>query len=262
MASVLSNSNNLSNKELPWNEVENNEVLENGTSGPTLYYGNVVGTSLVNSDPIIDQYKDSYLASVPSFTEGTPTSVAYLPKGNDDLKEFQKNNKIESEKQLLKNKISDLDNSDPNYDKNKKLLEGQLDKLKKEEENLIKTLTYYNIFKGDAYRFRPRGYLYMIGRKQYYDYDSVAAIKNPFSLSDTEKNAILTSIKVWKKHKKDKKVAYDFSNIGNATSFSECVRISQQYKSPVIEVAFNTFENVLTIFTDSTGTPLIDYNNP
>jgi len=264
MASVLSNSNNLSNKELPWNDVEleKNQVFENGDSGPTLYYGNVVGTSLVSSEPIIDQYKDSYLASVPLFTAGTTNDVAYLPKGNDDLKEYRENIRIESEKQIVKNKISNLVSTDPNYQKLKEKYEKDLDKLKKEEENLIKILTYYNIFKGDAYRFRPRGYLYMIGRKQYYDYDSVAAIKNPFILSKFEEDAILTSIKVWKKHKKDGKVAYDFSNIGNATSFSECVRISQQYKSPVIEVAFNTFENVLTVFTDSSGTPLIDYNNP
>ena len=34
----------------------------------------------------------------------------------------------------------------------------------------LSELTYYNIYKGDEYRYRPTGYLYMVGRKQYYDY--------------------------------------------------------------------------------------------
>ena len=71
---------------------------------------------------------------------------------------------------------------------------------------------------------------------------------------------------VWKKFKNEKfdkdKSAYDYSKEGTAASYTMTINISQQYNSPGLETAFNTFENVLTTFQSSNGEPLIDFNNP
>ncbi len=68
-------------------------------------------------------------------------------------------------------------------------------------------LTYYNVFEGDAYRYRPRGYLYMIGRRQYWDLNdsninfSKAALKFPWQASETPEAAFRTAFLVWTKLK-------------------------------------------------------------
>jgi len=269
MSSILSNSNNLNNKELPWevDPLDTYVVKQNGSSGPTLYYDEP-SPELIANDAIINEQKDTYLSSIPLFTTGSSTNIAYDPPGNTDLDESPINNEINAQKIRLDKKIASITGSTSADNNKKNKLKKELKELEKIEENLVKTTTYYNIFKGDKYRFRPRGYLYLIGRKQYFDIgDGGASIKNPSLASSTESEALTTSLSVWKNIKgntsntKDK-TAFDFSNEGTASSFSLCIDISQQYKSPGKEVAFNTFENVLTTFQDSNGKPLIDYNNP
>jgi hypothetical protein len=69
-----------------------------------------------------------------------------------------------------------------------------------EDKNQITTTKYFNIFDGDAYRFRPRGFLYIVGRKQYYQiYEDFnkggeVAIQSPYELSNTVEGAIQASI--------------------------------------------------------------------
>lgn len=259
MSAVLSNSDNLNNKELPW---ELNSTLSvKDSDDKTLFYDDVSkATNEIQNDPIIKKYSDSYLSSIPLFTTGTTDNTVYNPPGNEDLSQFRNNLEIENRKTDLQNKIANEADATK-----KEKLEKELKKEIEKEQNLINTLTYYNIFKGDAYRFRPRGYLYLIGRKQYNDFADSSAIINPFKLSSTEEEAILTAVNVWKKYSGStttNKTAFELSDTGKASSYSLCVEISQQYKSPGLEVAFNTFENVLTVFDDGKGTPLIDFNNP
>ena len=259
MAAVLSNSDNLTNKELPWEL--NPPISVKDSDDKTLFYDDVSkATNEIQNDPIIKKYTNSYLSSIPLFTTGTTDNTVYNPSGNDSLKEFSQNLRIETRKTDLQNKIA----NEADVTKKEKL-EKELKKEIEKEQNLINTLPYYNIFEGDAYRFRPRGYLYLIGRKQYNDLADSSAITDPFKLSSTEEEAILTAVNVWKKYTGStttNKTAFELSDTGKASSYSLCVDISQQYKSPGQEVAFNTFENVLTVFDDGKGTPLIDFNNP
>jgi hypothetical protein len=259
MGAVLSNSDNLVNKELSWEINSDGDKVTDGTN--TLFYDDVSkADNTIQNDPIIKKYSDSYLSSIPLFITGTTDNIVYNPPGNPDLSEFSINESIEKQKSELENNIEN--EADATKKENLKKL---LKKLIEKEENLINTLPYYNIFNGDAYRFKPRGYLYLIGRKQYNDFADSSAITNPFKLSSTEEEAILTAVNVWKKYTgstNTNKTAYELSNTGKASSYSLCVQIAQQYKSPGIESAFNSFENVLTVFTDGKGTPLIDFNNP
>lgn len=259
MGAVLSNSDNLVNKELSWEINSDGDKVTDGTN--TLFYDDVSkADNTIKNDPTIKKYSDSYLSSIPLFTTGTTDNIAYNPPGNPDLSEFSNNEIIEKRKSELENKIENETDATK-----KENLKKELKKELQKEENLINTLPYYNIFNGDAYRFKPRGYLYLIGRKQYNDFADSSAITNPSKLSSTEEEAILTSINVWKKYTGNtntNKTAFELSNTGKASSYSLCVQIAQQYKSPGIESAFNSFENVLTVFTDGKGTPLIDFNNP
>jgi predicted chitinase len=61
-----------------------------------------------------------------------------------------------------------LDPNDPVNSNKLASINKELSKLDKEDKNQINTTKYFNIFDGDAYRFRPRGFLYIVGRKQYY----------------------------------------------------------------------------------------------
>ena len=259
MSAVLSNSDNLNNKEMSWSL--NSTLSVKDSDDKTLFYDDVSkATNEIQNDPIIKKYSDSYLSSIPLFTTGTTDNTAYNPSGNNDLQEFRNNLEIERTKNDLQNKIANEADATK-----KEKLEKELKKEIEKEQNLINTLTYYNIFQGDAYRFRPRGYLYLIGRKQYNDFADSSAIINPFKLSSTEEESISTAVNVWKKYTGStttNKTAFELSDTGKASSYSLCVEISQQYKSPGLEVAFNTFENVLTVFDDGKGTPLIDFNNP
>ena len=262
IASILSNSDNFISKEMPWevNPLDNYAYKPNGKYR---YYDN---TSLGSfTDTIIIDQQDTYLSSVPLFTADTSNdNTAYYPvPNNEDLDEVRENTAIEREKTIIQRQIDNLDTNDANYTKNSNVLNKKLDELKKREKNLVKTTLYYNILEGDAYRFRPRGYLYIIGRKQYFDLYGKNFIQNPNKASETEINALATSVTVWKNYSgTSKTTAYAVSNTGTASSFALCVDISQQYKSPGKEVAFNTFENVLNEFTLKDRTPLIDYNNP
>jgi hypothetical protein len=147
--------------------------------------------------------------------------------------------------------------------------------IEKNKSDLIKTSKYYNIYPGDAYRFRPRGYLYVIGRKQYFDWFSPDGFNDPFLLSSGSSESMKTSVIVWKELKENesasgqkKKTAYDYSSKdnndkGSSAAFNRTVEIVQQYYPAGEQKSFETFEKVLKIFVDKTNKqPLIDYNKP
>jgi hypothetical protein len=259
LSSILSNSDNLLKKEMEW-DVSNKETYINKfpttdllNKGKNKYYGN---TSTPDSK--------GYLLSLPIFTGGSINDISYNIPGNDILKEFAINDEIENRKNEINERLPKLDVNVTTEKTEKEKLEKELSELLNTESSLIKTLTYYNIFEGDAYRFKPRGYLYVIGRKQYTDILGDVGQTNPNAASDTEVSAMGTSIKMWNYLKDNNKSAYDFSSLdsGSATVYSKCISISQQYNGKSIEESFITFEKVLTNLTQKSGEPLINYFNP
>ena len=256
LSAMLSNSNNLLNKDMDWDS-QNKDPMRFPDSdvnkGKIIYYGNTSTPS-------------NYLLSLPIFTGGTPNDISYRIEGNDSLKEFIRNDEIENSKKEINERLSKLDINTLTGKLEKEKLEKELTELLKTESNLIKDLTYYNIFEGDAYRYKPRGYLYVIGRKQYTDILKDSGQTFPELASNTEADAMGTSIKVWKYLKAGNKTAYDYStsNTGAATDYSKCIEISHRYNSKTndLENAFITFEKVLTNLTQKNGEPLINYFNP
>ena len=261
MANVFAQSDNLTNREMPWgkddkslNDVEDKFPNDSPLSGKTRFYTSNGDTSIVSTAP---------LSSV-----GLSGDTAYNYPNNEELKEDAStySKLLETDKTILKRFNSGVI-TEPQRDK-------QLSKNEKEKEKLLKTSKYYNIYLADAYRFRPRGYLYIVGRKQYFEWLS-GVFDNPSLSIDSTKSTMSTSVIVWTKLKENEsstpninKTAYDYSSKGNneegsAKAFNRTVEIVQQYNPAGEQKSFETFEKVLTIFVDKTdGFPLIDYNKP
>lgn len=256
LSAILSNSNNLLNLEMPWGSSEGPTPLSFSPTDPlnpnkTIYYGTVNTT-------------DKYLISQPIFTGGNVNDISFKIPGNDQLKEFLINDKIEDRKKEINDRLPKLDVNDPTQKTEKETLEKELKNLTKQEENLINSTNYYNIFEGDAYRYKPRGYLYVIGRKQYADIYGDSGLIEPVIASEDEEAAILTSLKMWNYLKDGDKNAYQYSSLpsGSASIYSKCIKLTHQYNGKGLENAFSTFEKVLTTFVDNNNQPLINYFNP
>ena len=267
LSAMLANSNNLNTKE---KDVENGNEIRDDNNNILYYTDDISGVN----ERLVKQQKDSYLSSLP-LSASTPNepNTAYNIKGNTILDESDKYQEIQKSKKITNIRISELDPTETDYDDKKKKLEKNLENLDKEEDNLINQLTFYNIFPGDAYRFRPRGYLYFVGRKNYYNLNEsfpdplkTYLIINPNDLNITEKSTIFNSLVVWKNLKDDKgKSALNYSSLsndGSSASFTKCIDIVHQGLGPSKEVSFTTFQNVLTLFKGKDGEPLIDFNKP
>ncbi len=289
LSAMLANSNNFQNKEIDWSvsnqsirEVRFPETDEQFPNKPR-YYGLVpneqINTSNLNpsgdaTQNVTDVGSDievetlpKPLTSQPVFGVGDIKDIAY--DLGEKFAEYQINDSIESEKQKINNLIENSENVNE-----KRLLRKKLKQLNKEENNLYRDTKYFNIFQGDAYRFKPRGYLYIVGRKQYYKYQQNIG-DNPNLASIDETASLATSLYIWKNFKgignNNKNTAFDLSSLkgnGSATIFTKCVENVYQVPSiGNIENAFETFEKVLTNFVtkkegDTPVQPLINYFNP
>jgi hypothetical protein len=135
---------------------------------------------------------------------------------------------------------------------------------------------FLNTQNGDKYFFRPFGYLYVIGRKQYVDYSGGNLISTISKRKSLEENNNLeslvssfdASIWVWQNVEGNGKTCFDIineqnkENQGKSTIFSRTVEISQQLPaSKKIENSFIIFEKVLTNFvvSEKDKTKLIDF---
>jgi hypothetical protein len=224
---------------------------------------------------LVEEYKDTYLSSIPTSTiTGNSEDIAFTIKENLELKEDANSYKtILDAIKTKQSQINALITTEPNYENNKKKLESDIEKLEKQKESLFTNSPYGNIFFGDGYRFRPKGYLYVVGRKNYYDLienfngEGKKSIDNP-NIAPTEEFAIKSAVAVWKGLKdpqNKQKTAYDYSSIkddGSATTLERCIDISCQYESLDKTKTFDVFEKVLTTFKGKDGQPLIDYDNP
>ena len=267
LSAMLANSQNLLNKEMPWDDPKKEEHVvkfpnSDPASGQTRYY--------------IYKPGQGALSSTPTSVSGLDINKAYQIAGNETLNEFKENDNIESKR---KEKIKERDGLDPNDSANTNKIASLnkiIDNLNEEDKNQIKKLDYFNIFDGDAYRFRPRGFLYIVGRKQYYQiYEDFnkggeVAIQSPYELSNTVAGAIQASIAQWKYFKGVKgnnpQTSYFYtSQKGNGTlaTYKKCTDTAYQYSPPTpVDKSIETFQNVLTIFKGKDGQPLIDYFKP
>ena len=127
---------------------------------------------------------------------------------------------------------------------------------------------YFNVYPGDQWRFKPRGFLYITGRKEYFEYGG-DYLNTPNKITTTFIESFNSAIYVWKNKKpvnlkteelyknsyeaaggdgKDKK------RLGSSSDFALTNEISCSGVN--IESTFNAFEAVLLAFN------LKDDNNP
>jgi|688.fasta_scaffold00068_85 hypothetical protein len=149
----------------------------------------------------------------------------------------------------------------------------EYDKVNVDPESVLKikldNLTYYNIFQGDEYMYRPVGFLYMIGRKQYFDLFGSDAINSPQNYYQPPfQRSFEIAYKVWTNIKDgngNTGSGYSKTDVGGRlgsfTSFNQSRLASQQFKTKSIEESAKVFQKVLNIFTHK-GEPLIDFFNP
>ena len=137
----------------------------------------------------------------------------------------------------------------------------------------LNTLKYYNIYKGDEYMYRPTGYLYMIGRKQYFDFYGADAINNPYEYYKDNTKSLDIALKVWRSIEDPNAsgmTSYEYSKMKNALKiggshaiFEHTRVVSQQFKHVKKEDTATIFKRILETFYDKTDKkPLIDYANP
>jgi hypothetical protein len=263
LSAMLANSENFVNKEMPWDDPNKEEHVvkfpnTDPASGQTRYY--------------IYKPGDGALSSTPTSVSGLDIAKAYQIAGNEKLNEFQLNDNIESK---LKDKIKERDGLNPNDPANANKIASLnkiIDNLNEEDKNQITTTKYFNIFDGDAYRFRPRGFLYIVGRKQYYQiYEDFnkggeVAIQSPYELSNTVEGAIQASIAQWKFYKgKDVNSPFFYTsqkNNGTLATYKKCIDTAHQWSPPTVDKSIETLQNVLTIFIGKDKQPLIDYFKP
>lgn len=239
-ANALVNSNNFLNSEFKW---DNGEFSENVVKFPSNFIdfsGKTKAYQLSNVE--IFPSDNKYFTYTPTTTATTTSSenqetAYYFPKTPPSLIEYDKVVDPES------------------------VLEIKLDNLDK--------LKYYNIFKGDEYMYRPVGFLYMIGRKQYFDLFGSDAINSPQSYCRPPfQRSFEIAYKVWENIKVvNGKSGSEYAKnkvsgrLGSFTSFNQSRLASQQFEDKGIENSAKVFQKVLQIFKYETE-PLIDLFNP
>jgi hypothetical protein len=234
LANVMARSNYLFSNETTWGK-EKNSIKKAVFNDPdTIYYEKTIyyGTNPTSSGP----YKDilngglneppGILSSTPTFTAGSISDVAFVSVGG----------------------------SGSNFEE---AINFKNDTLKPTE----KKYPYYNIFPGDGWRFKPRGYLYITGRREYFAYGS-DYLNDPDKITSNFLELFNAAIYVWMNKKpSDEKVLENFKNSyeaaggngtnkkreGTSSDFELTSKISCQ-GGVGLEDAFNAFESVLLAF--------------
>jgi hypothetical protein len=166
-ANALVNSNNFQNDEFNWS---NGEFSDNELKYPNNVEFSGETKAYQISSNIISDSNNEYFTYTPTTTATTTSSenqeiAYYFQSTPSKLKEYDKV-EFDNEGKI----ITDLD-----------------------------SLKYYNVFQGDEYMYRPVGFLYMIGRKQYFDLFGEDAINSPQSYAQsTFQTKFEISYKVWK----------------------------------------------------------------
>ena len=242
-ANILANSNNFANEVLDFSNGNYSEsevkFLDTDTNFPSKTKSYQV------SSVVISDSDNSYFTYTPTTSANTETAfsdkIAYNFLGSDP----------------------ELDESGVEFNSAGKITAD------------LKNLKYYNIFLGDAYMYRPTGFIYAIGRKQYFDIIGSDAINNPQkynSKNNSEYKEFTTpfdiSIKVWKNLKvENEKTAFEYSSeknnnrLGSFSTFAKTITTVQSYKGEGIEKSAKAFQKVLETFRYNSQ-QLIDLFNP
>ena len=236
-ANALVNSNNFQDAEFNWS---NGEFSDNELKYPNNVEFSGETKAYQISSNIISDSNNEYFTYTPTTTATTTSSenqeiAYYFQSTPSKLKEYDKV-EFDNEGKI----ITDLD-----------------------------SLEYYNVFQGDEYMYRPVGFLYMIGRKQYFDLFGEDAINSPQSYTQsTFQRKFEITYKVWKNIKDENNyTGSDYTKnkvvgrLGSFTSFNQSRLASQQFKPKSIEESAKVFQKVLNKFTYKSE-PLIDFFNP
>jgi hypothetical protein len=259
VANVMAQSNYLVNDTISWSREDNSikeSVFDNSTiySGKTMFYGD--NSTIPADNPFKDilnipaNNPKGILGSTPSYTGSGDNNVAYVSVGEPS--EYEEVNTISIEGSTG-DEISD-----------EAFINIADAKLK-----------YYNIYPGDGWRFKPRGYLYITGRREYFEYSKSplgfsSVFIEPYTLENNFIESFNSAIYVWKTKKPTNestlkgtyKNSYDAAGgngtdkerDGTSSDFALTNEIS--CTNVTIEEAYNAFESVLLAFD------LKDDNNP
>jgi hypothetical protein len=259
VANVMAQSNYLGNDTISWSS-EDDSIKESEFDNSTIYSGKTMFYGDNSTIPADNPFKDvlsipannpkGILGSTPSYTGSGDNNVAYVSVGEASVYE---------EYSILEG--LSLKNGDP-FDE----IESSL---------AFKSLKYYNIYPGDGWRFKPRGYLYITGRREYFDYSKSplgfsSVFIEPYTLENNFIESFNAAMYVWKTKKPTNeetlkgpyKNSYDAAGgngtdkerYGTSSSFALTNEIS--CTKVTIEEAYNAFESVLLAFD------LKDDNNP
>ena len=236
-ANALVNSNNFQDAEFNWS---NGEFSDNELKYPNNVEFSGETKAYQISSNIISDSNNEYFTYTPTTTATTTSS---------------ENQEIAYYFQSTPSKLKEYDKVE--FDNEGKII------------TKLDTLKYYNIFQGDEYMYRPVGFLYMIGRKQYFDLFGEDAINSPQSYAQsTFQTKFKISYKVWKNIKdENNNTGSDYTKtkvgarLGSFTSFNQSRLASQQFKPKSIEESAKVFQKVLNKFTYKSE-PLIDFFNP
>jgi len=258
VANVMVQSNYLGNDTISWSS-EDDSIKESEFDNSTIYSGKTMFYGDNSTIPADNPFKDilsipannpkGILGSTPSYTGSGDNNVAYVSVGDSEYEEV---NTI-STKSSTGDEISD--------------------------EAFVKIaaakLKYYNIYPGDGWRFKPRGYLYITGRREYFEYSKSplgfsSVFIEPYTLENNFIESFNAAIYVWKTKKPTNestlkgpyKNSYDAAGgngtdkerDGTSSDFALTNEISCTKVTP--EEAYNAFESVLLAFD------LKDDNNP
>jgi hypothetical protein len=269
-ANALANSNNFVNPFFKW---ENGEFSESEIKfGPESEFSGETKSYEITPINTFSNNEGEVTSTNLSFADDDTTTQANLSVNNNDtyLKYFTytPTKSATTESIFINNIAYFFPNTPSELIEFNKVDYSSAEKLNKSLSNL----KYLNIYQGDEYMYRPTGFLYMIGRKQYYDLFGEEGINNPQNYQTPEnfKTAFEISYKAWKelKDSNDNTPSSYATNkvnnrLGSFTSFNQSRIASQQFPKgdTSIEKSAKSFEKVLQNFTYKKE-PLIDLFNP
>jgi predicted chitinase len=257
VANVMVQSNYLANEEstLSKGDLKRAEFPKIGPnvtiySGATRIYGDTTTQKPANypfNDELLDTLVNNpsgILNSTPTFTAETADDIAWVSKTSSEYEEHQT---------FQANRAEAYESSQTPAEKvaAEKIFQGQLSGL-----------TYYNIYPGDGWRFKPRGYLHVTGRREYFEYGD-DYLKSPDKIVSSFLESFKAAMHVWKTKKPTSKETLkgpyknsyeaaggdgtDKKRNGSSSDFTLTNEISCEPDTAIGE-SFDAFESVLLAF--------------
>ena len=273
VANIMSQSNYLKLKEGGWTDTKS---MERALFTDTIYDKKTrsYGENPPSVDnPFYDELKNAAgtkYGSTPTFTGTVADNFAYKSKNPSEATFEDEVSKYQS---FIDRKKEAILNGKKAPDETGYLSPAEVKKIIDDtDKDITSGFTYFNIYPGDGFRFKPRGFLSLIGREEYYNYSKTSVLttdnylNNPDKVSSNFEEAFKAAIYVWKnkspkkKELKDKyKSAYDVAGViltpqppttniptGTASIYSAINGFI--FPTDTSDNAFNAFESVLLAF--------------